>query len=238
MTPDTETQTERPILFKPWSMRRNLAGEKTETRRIANQDFRMQKAVRVSRTSDYKFDFIFEDDTGMIRESPYGTPGDVLWCREAFRLPDDSMSPKEYVQNTEPHDYAVYYEADDTINGAEANHPEGYGLRNWEGYKADFGRKRPSIYMPKELCRLRLRVEDVSVERIRDIDAEGAIAEGIPHPFDHNVMPDGLGSVGLDPDPRTIHELAFKALWNRIHGEQAWEKNQWVWVLKYSTLDT
>jgi hypothetical protein len=239
--PDTiDDVDEHPIILNDWSTRRILAGEKTQTRRIVKP----QPDLKGVTDSDLKLrqdpvskewvvapigDLVpsMQAAHGWINEDfpkhPYGQPGSRLWVREEFRLPHtyDEMSPSEYVDEGQPH--IVRFEADEGDYNAVP--------------KDGWGRKRPSIHMPRELCRLRLCVEDVRVERVQEINAVDAIAEGIADPFDHTVMPDGIGGVELDEKRRTIHELAFKALWQSIHGDGAWEENSWVWVIEFARYD-
>jgi hypothetical protein len=224
MPDTTEDAQEHPIIFNEWSIQRILAGEKTQTRRVADQDFRMQKAERVWKTQDGTFDFIFEDDTGMLRECPYGQPGDVLWVREGFQFPEfeDDVSPRDLV------DYWV--------GEAGAPPPVKYSTgetkRAWNGH--DWGRKRPSIHMPKELCRLRLRVEDVRVERVQDITPQDAYAEGIK-PQTPNHAPRTAIQAQQMQDEAMVG--AFRQKWRDIHGDGAWERNPWVWVVEFSQIN-
>jgi len=212
---------EHPIIFNDWSIQRILAGEKTQTRRIADQDFRMQKADRVWKTHDGKFDFIFEDDTGMLRGCPYGQPGDVLWVREGFQFPEfeDDVSPRDLV------DYWV--------GEAGAPPPVKYSTgetkKGWNGH--DWGRKRPPIHMPRELCRIRLRVKDVRVERVQEIYACDCVAEGI------SSEPSFETDNPIANATKTIMRRRFRRKWNDIHGDGAWERNDWVWVIEFARYD-
>jgi hypothetical protein len=76
--------------------------------------------------------------------------------------------------------------------------------------------------MPRELCRLRLRVEDVRVEQVQEITGEDARKEGcIP-----DTSSDGAA------------RLSFVHKWNDIHGDGAWERNDWVWVVTFSFINS
>jgi hypothetical protein len=225
---------EHPIIFNDWSIRRILAGEKTQTRRLTGLDeinespFEWQSGEMMSFDMvDSKARFGRVDKYGMTTQvevdCPYGQPGDVLWVREAFRLPAEhsELSPSEYIKNRNLRSRA--YDAKYIADGAERQDPH-------PDYPIDWGRKRPSIHMPKELCRLRLRVEDVRVERVQEISGEDAQAEGI---------------TGEDADehdsrhrsPGEVYRLTFRDLWNDIHGDGAWDENPWVWVLEFSRIN-
>lgn len=83
---------------------------------------------------------------------------------------------------------------------------------------------KPSIHMPKDYARIWLQVEEIRVERLQDISEEDAIAEGAMMV----TFTDG------DISPST----AFRFLWKLINGEESWNANPWVWVVKYKILST
>ena len=95
-------------------------------------------------------------------------------------------------------------------------------------------RWRPSIFMPKEAARIFLRVTDVRVERLQEIDENGAKAEGIREYFI------GMGESGFATEPHSSSFWpsavgAFAALWNSTlkhmdHIRYGWAANPWVWV--------
>mgnify|MGYP002760373053 FL=1 len=213
---------EHPIIFNEWSIQRILAGEKTQTRRVI--DFSKLDPLGQMDMSPGKFEFeglkngrsanFREPNGAAVVHCPYGQPGDVLWCREAFRLPnhvDGKQTPKEYVERG---GWQAQYDADGshTLNGAPDHAPEN-----------EWGRLRPAIHMPRELCRLCLRVEDVRVERVQEIEAWEALDEGISPNVTkrHNKSP----------------REAFQEKWNDIHGNGAWERNDWVWVVEFSRIN-
>jgi hypothetical protein len=83
------------------------------------------------------------------------------------------------------------------------------------------GKTRVSIHMPRWASRLTLRVTDVRVERLGDISAEDCVAEGAMHWCE-------------DSDVLRPRE-AFRALWEHVHGADAWERDvlRWVWVYSF-----
>jgi len=248
--------SERPILFGGWGVRRILEGEKTQARRVVKPQpphglenaldlppayrdgteagwlkhgpgwyWRAQTAVDKARWRS----------VGKSAECPYGQPGDTLWVREAFRLPViyDHMSPSEYIENVgipsqSTGGRAVQYDADGSDN-IRFRHPDGDTV--------EWGRKRPSIHMPRELCRL--RVENVWVERVQEIDTEGVIAEGISAEQLRQMYSDRGRAVNARSDENIrLHQWrkAFSWLWNDIHGGGAWKENPWVWVITFSRI--
>ena len=82
---------------------------------------------------------------------------------------------------------------------------------------------KPSIHMPKEAARIWLKVTDVRVERLQEMDKTDALKEGI--------------------DPRLCLNLShaltkFKKIWDStikksdldIYG---WDADPWVWVIEF-----
>jgi hypothetical protein len=75
--------------------------------------------------------------------------------------------------------------------------------------------------IPKWNSRLRLRVEDVRVERLQEISHGAAEAEGVQ-------------VCNPQETPRDL----FRMKWNDIHGTGAWEENPFVWCVEFSTIDS
>ncbi len=85
--------------------------------------------------------------------------------------------------------------------------------------------------MPKEACRLHLRIVDVRAERLQVISATDAIAEGI-------FCKEGRFKDYLDPKQHYLTAYSsFRSLWNSIHGAGAWDWNPWIWVVKFKKLE-
>ena len=225
---DTAKQTEEhPIIFNSWSIRRIIAGEKTQTRRVVKpQPPENTDEMEVAEAGSCGY----HDDSGHAiygETCPYGQPGDVLWVREVFRLPGgmEDYSPTEYLEETRGGEGVMApicrYEAD----GSFSRGPELEMAREADSW----GRKRPSIHMPHELCRLRLRVKDVRVERVQELSPGDAAAEGIKRRPKMNYSGEVVGE--MNPVG------GFKKLWNDIHGDGAWGENPWVWVLEFLQID-
>jgi len=215
MTTTTET-TEHPIIYNDWSIKRILAGEKHQTRRLVKPQPRQNTdEVHFKVGSDgIPFAYSCGPNGGILQEwrCKYGQPGDVLWIREAFRLIEscDNLPPSEAGG-------PVKYCADGTTNTVKG--------QSW-------GRKRPSIHMPKKLSRIRLRVEDVRVERVQEITPRDVKAEGVD-PIDGGIeWYYGPDSLGFDKP-----QEAFQHVWEKIHGDGAWEEDPWVWVVEFSRIE-
>ena len=107
-------------------------------------------------------------------------------------------------------------------------------------YKAQLDRHgwdfkwKPSIHMPKEAARIWLQVESIGVERLQDITEEDAIAEGIGKDSD------GWWMDYLRPEQPgyMVPKNCFRSLWQSINGEQSWNDNPWVWVVRLKVVST
>lgn len=191
--------SERPILFSAPMVRAILDGRKTQTRRaLRNQPVELPdfNRGRLSiRIGGGKYRAWHPDMPGI--PCPYGKPGDRLWVRETWALHDQGFDTAE--------------ESGFPIYQADSPHTP----KRW----------RPSIHMPRELCRLRLEVVRVRVERLHALSRADAAAEGICYPDD-------------EPKPEWYHnsnwpEENFAGLWDAINGAGAWAANPWVWVITF-----
>jgi len=141
---------ERPILFSAPMVRALRAGTKTQTRRVV-KDRHIDAAPPAC---------FFQ----WLRERcPYGQTGDRLWVRETWQHSNFPLGPYD-------ESCTVFYRADymDDPHGPDGEKsPEGR-YRNWE----------PSIHMFRSASRILLEVTAVRVERLQDISAADAVAEG------------------------------------------------------------
>lgn len=147
------------------------------------------------------------------RAVPPYTVGDRLWVRESWRTLQkvDCLKPRDLADDRSK----VTYEAD----------PKN---RNplWA-----FGKRRPSLFMPRWASRLTLLVTDVRVERLQDISEGDAIDEGaltVDLPTHGAPTERGQPPLGQPPSQR------FRHLWNSINGPEAWEANPWVAAVTFS----
>lgn len=95
---------------------------------------------------------------------------------------------------------------------------------------------KPSIHMPKSAARIWLMVEEIQVEPLQDISEEDAIAEGIE---DWSYAPEGLGQITVNKGKTLCvgpPVWCFNRLWASINGEESWDANPWVWVVKFRVL--
>ena len=126
--------------------------------------------------------------------------GDVLWVRETWgRLTECDVFPPY-----EPHEERFIYRAD-------RGDPDHFQAK-WH----------PSIHMPKEAARIFLRVKDVRVERLQDMDEDAAIAEGIAD-----------SPAGTDSPLLRFTELWDKTIRREDLREFGYHANPWVWVIEF-----
>lgn len=152
---------------------------------------------------------------GGLSSCPYGEVGDRLWVRETFTPMGRGRGD------------AVYFADWEQI--AEAERPK---VQRW----------KPSIFMPRKLCRIMLAITRVRVERLQDITEADALAEGISSgriPADED-GPERIGYMaGPDDGNALLHVTAreaYQALWCEINGAPSWAANVWVWVLEFQPL--
>ena len=105
-------------------------------------------------------------------------------------------------------------------------------------YKADTENKatgnwKPSIFMPKEACRIFLKLKSIRIERLNDISENDSLQEGIqPFTKDNNLFKHGLDGWEWQSMTKYAKE-AYKILWQKINGEKSWEENPFVWVYEF-----
>jgi hypothetical protein len=122
-----------------------LDGKKTQTRRI----YKVKNGGIWPHAND------LPGMRQVLRNCPYGQPGDRLWVRESWstHATFDRYAPSELT-----HMRSFHYWADgDLVTG----------------------KKRPSIHMPRWASRITLEITGVRVERLQDISESDALAEGV-----------------------------------------------------------
>jgi hypothetical protein len=130
--------------------------------------------------------------------------GDRLWARETWQ----GLSFGDY-RPTKSSLCEVRYAATDPCADLDAE-ARGYP---W----------RPSIFMPRWASRITLIVTDVRVERLQDISAADAKAEGVEQDSDgwRDYLMPHTQCCGNPID-------SYRTLWDHINGAGAWDANPWV----------
>ena len=126
--------------------------------------------------------------------------GDVLWVRETFGITKDRET--------------LCYRADFTETDVRVTNT----IIKW----------KPSIFMPKEACRIFLRVTNVRVERLQDISVEDILKEGAP-----------LITITGNNEDFINSKLKgwWYDLWTSINGKGAWEANPYVFVYEFQRVE-
>jgi hypothetical protein len=158
---------ETSIIMSGDHPRKILDGIKTMTRRLnglakINQETDRWKFMSVSANHWYGFR---DKDTGKIEpvKSPYGGIGDMLWVRETFH----NMGGQPTVA-TIP---VIIYRAD--FLREPLDRTDAQNLRELLAVKYT-----ASIHMHKYESRIRMSINELRAERLRDISPEDALAEG------------------------------------------------------------
>jgi hypothetical protein len=211
---------ERPILFSAPMVRAILEGRKSQTRRIVKPQ---PEEVGFGKNSEVKpyctgtaWPLAYYEMRGACWNSSqplisrYGGAGDRLWVRETWAKDPDAH----------PAEAGPLYRATDPGWDEDDTHLK------W----------KPSLYMPREFSRITLEITDVRVQRVQEISAEDAKAEGIE--FDAKW---GWKLYGKDyerlnqwtKDPR----WSYEKLWDEINGKKApWGSNPWVWAITFKRI--
>lgn len=202
----------KPILFNTEMVRAILDGRKSCTRRInkdandyvvPDMDFfdpeKRTYAVHNYADKEHKIKLSIAE-----RSCPI-CPGDILYVRETWHKYTKRVGDGENCHLAEFYGYKA-----SVTNSEDANEP-------W----------KPSIHMPKDAARIWLKVTDVRVERLQEIGAESALAEGA----DKYIRTNGELNKSL-----TI--TSFIGIWNSTIKKSdldryGWNANLWVWVIEF-----
>lgn len=213
MLPDVDSGTLRPILFSTEMVKAILDGRKTQTRRLVKfpKDF---DGKNIYQNVPFGLKYSSNEFEGCVhRLYPKWQVGDILWVRETF-----------------------------------LKHPipiEGYK------YKADYTdvqlesisktplKWKPSLFMPKDACRLWLKVTNIFAERLTDISAEDCVKEGIElieneKSFGYKLY--GNHSIGDMLGRKAVTGTEFESyqtLWENINGKGSFDENPFVWVIEF-----
>ena len=91
---------------------------------------------------------------------------------------------------------------------------------------------KPSIFMPKEACRLFLEVVDIRAERLQSISFEDAAAEGIKQ-GDNGYYKNYLSADWSEFGETSVD--SFMSLCNKIN--KNWNDNPYVWVITFKVVE-
>lgn len=151
---------------------------------------------------------------GLEVRCPYGSPGNRLKVGESFRhrKDRDHLPPRDILSASEP----IHYEADGWL------FPPDWSV---------WGKLRPGRFLPMVRRRITLEVVSVRVERVQEITEDDAKAEGA-EPLTSPAFEALASSMGASMTSLP-YTSGFASLWETIHGEGSWERNDWVWVIEF-----
>lgn len=237
----------KPILFNTEMVRANLEGRKSCTRRI----------VKGFIPNDAKWGYTAFTPKGCI--SCRGTFADG-YGEKFFKLPcepRDILYVRETWQCWRAHRYEATADIRFRAGGDDVRLQFANGNTNsinrldydtfvhkWFSHNGGW---KPSIHMPKEAARIWLKVTDVRMERLQDIDEDGVWDEGFRFKppcltrvsaDGHTCDLDGPCTSSIKYCDMTMGELFGRELWNSTIKKSdldsdGWDANPWVWVISF-----
>lgn len=195
-------------------IRAYMDGLKRQTRRVARPDlwpiFEESAKANGGKASHQML--------GFDVPCPYGEVGDQLLLREPYRI--------EEVYPCGPHRMVrVRYLADDSVWDRELTTNEHAKL---QARKYPL-RAQPGRFMYRSLCRHRVGLTGVRVERLQEISAADAQAEGCELPEGYEELCKLAGG----------YVAVFRDLWDSINERRGygWRRNPWVWVNEFEPME-
>lgn len=232
------------LLFSRMMVPRVRDGSKTETRRLCADIVNLKPGDWSVSNTGYVFNFD-KDGAGRIRlASPFGQPGNRLKVREDVRLWCEKRHNGQKQNGKDsfrfmPVGQHVSYLADTDEVPPDVDANPGHAWR-----------LKPGRFMPGWASRALIETTTVSVERLRDITEEGAIAEGLTRASKDDGrtwkygIPDRDGLPGTDDlgwpwDEWCVDPVkAYFKLWEMIHGEGSVALNPLVFVGKFKLVQS
>lgn len=185
----------KPILFNTKMIKALLDGRKTCARRIV----KFLSGENTKWTGYVKDGLMLYNGKNepCIRKAPYQL-GDILYVRETW-----FKDVNRYMYRANYSDCEKFYR-----DGKEIE-------IKW----------KPCIHMPKEAARIWLKVTDVRVERLQNIDIDG-------------IRNEGLSSMAVHAGDTEIALKELEILWNSTIKKSnldryGWDANPWVWVIEF-----
>lgn len=203
-----------PILFNTDMVQAILDGRKTVTRRIVKKE-KVEEVLNCSARKENP-DIPDKRFIQCLADAPCD-PGDILYVRETWNFVYNTDNSDQIIGNT---GHYIYY-ADDPM-------PFSHWVDSDTGEHKEQMPWKPSIHMPKEAARIWLKVTDVRVEQLQEIDYKGAYDEGA-----------GLKNTLYQIGERVCE---FAKIWDSTIKKKdlpiyGWEANPWVWVIEFKRCD-
>lgn len=194
---------DRPIIFTTDNVRKILARTKTQTRRVIKPQ---------PESSDLLV--------------PSFEVGARLWVREKWRTAKtfDPISPSAMEEKARAAGYAAGW-------GPVAYYDDEHNSVPVREFGGEWGRPRSPLHMPRWASRCALRVRAVRIQRLNEIAADDAAAEGATF-TDYGLnayqqQRPGWSMFATSSSDACLDtaQLAFANAWNVIHGGKNWNCN-------------
>lgn len=239
-----------PILFNTDMVQAILDGRKTATRRAvkykySNTEMKLRTDKYGTRLIEIQKDIEGEThgknpDGGtwhkllpyIEKKSPC-KKGDILYVRETWAFIPCIGCNGDYIRAGAPmncYDYqAVEYDDGNNISDGCFVYRTDYGDTEDDSFPPSTFKWRPSIHMPKQAARIWLKVMDVRVERLQEMNTGDFLEEGVV------IRPEAYN------DPENAYQQAkteFIRIWNSTIKKQdmemyGWDTSPWVWVIEF-----
>lgn len=202
----------KPILFNTEMVKAILKGRKTVTRRV----LKTNKYI----PEDSEFGYTAFTPKGHIAAREHFENGKYgeIFIKRPFSRGDILYVRETWAKDT----YRYFYKANYADN--EKFYQDGTEIQmKW----------KPSIHMPKAAARIFLRVKDVRVEQLQNIDGHGILAEGVDN---------GSSNPTMGERWENMQQIAFQELWDSTikpkgRDRYGWNANPWVWVIEFERID-
>lgn len=201
---------ERGMIFNAEMVRAILDGRKTQTRRIMkNQPAGdYPETPALIRNVGTGFQWHGLYGESSIFNCPLGSIGERIWVRETFRVHSRATDVATLV-----------YRASVRNSWTEQTHRVPVAVCNKPATPEKW---TPSIHMPRWASRITLEITDVRVERLNSISDSDASKEGC---------------CIADMESGDCLSDVFTRLWTSIYGDDSWQANPWVWVIKFKRVE-
>ncbi len=281
---------ETPLLFSQEMMTAIRAGRKTQTRRTMREPWKIRLPEPVH--GDWPFDAVrapagvyeaCHNPLGAVSVktakgemlgvkpdefewiTPYGGPGDLIWCKEKWRVVgwdfDDGTTQIQYGDGEKRWmapawgDLTISDEERWTkwqiaqsekiaaLPGVRFDENDGEcGRYQWDN--DDVIPWRSARFMPKWVARTWLTVESIRPQRLQAIDEADAKAEGVLTSLRARLL--GVADMDATPLngapsglPTPSYRNSFATLWDRLHAgdNKHWAMAPWVWRIAFAIAD-
>lgn len=236
-----------PLIFSTEMMVSLNEDLKTVTRRVVRRQpiWETNSLPRLVNSKEGVLEFIDLNNDYFTCE--YGVPGSYLWVREAFRYQSIyEMAGGSYRSVIKFRADGKEYRKGFWTDHREAPEPALPGHDE---------RWRPSIHMPRWVCRQLLKIKSIKLQRVQDITAEDVVKEGVKFPAVSR--PNGIKLLIPLTGERSIIEYLLKgrehkgrdlnftdeeviianfaSLWDRLNKKRgfSWESNPFVWRIEF-----